>query len=81
MGYVMATIAASFFVLWLFNLRLRAFEAGNVGTWWHQWRIAHSITYLIAAVMLLRENRSAWIPLALDLVLALVARHVSKPTV
>lgn len=77
LGYVLATVSLAFFILWTFNLRLDAVEAGGKGTWWHQWRIVHAILYALAAVALLSQNRAAWVPLAADVIVAVVAKHVS----
>jgi len=79
LGIVLAIVATAFAVLWTFDLRMDAFEAGGQGTWWHQWRVVHAFLYALAAFMLLHaEDRRAWIPLALDVVVALVARQISK---
>jgi hypothetical protein len=79
LGIVLAMVATAFAILWSFNLRMDAMEAGGRGTWWHQWRIVHAALYAIAAYMLLSaEDRRAWIPLALDVVVAIVARQVSR---
>ena len=79
LGVILGIVSATFAILWTFNLRMDAFEAGGRGTWWHQWRIVHAILYAIAAYMLFHNSdRRAWIPLALDVIVALIARHVSK---
>lgn len=81
LGYVLATIAVVFAILWTFNLRLDAREGGANGTWWHQWRIVHALLYGTAAFMLLHaKDKRAWIPLALDVVVALLARKMSRPS-
>lgn len=79
LGIVLAIVATAFTILWAFDLRMDAFEAGGRGTWWHQWRIVHALLYAVAASMLLvAEDKRAWIPLALDVLVAIIARHISK---
>lgn len=52
-------------------MRERAFEAGGVA-WWGKFRILHGLTYLVAAVLAFNKNRSAWIPLIIDVLMGLV---------
>ena len=63
-------IAFSFLFLYFFNMRQNAFEAGGI-TWWANYRIIHGLLYLIAAIYAFNKNRSAWIPLALDVIIGL----------
>jgi hypothetical protein len=63
-------IAFSFLFLYFFNMRQKAFEAGGI-TWWANYRIIHGLLYLTAAFYAFNKNRSAWIPLTLDVLIGL----------
>lgn len=67
---VLFAIAFSFLFLYFFNMRQTAFEAGGV-TWWANYRIIHGLLYLTAAIYAFNKDRSAWIPLALDVIIGL----------
>lgn len=44
----------------------------NKGVWWGSYSLIHAMLYLTAAVYLLRGDRSAWIPLAAEVVIGMV---------
>ncbi len=71
-GILLGIISLSFFYLYFFNKRMNAPEAGTQGTWWSTYRVLHGLMYLAAAIYLLQGKiEYAWIPLAVDVVLAL----------
>ena len=65
--------------LWLFAFRRRmaAPEAGATGTWWHGLRPVHAALYAAFVLLATRssagERAYAWVPLSVDVALALVA--------
>lgn len=63
--------------LYAFRLRLEAPEAGGGGTWWHSLRPVHAALYaafvLIATSRQVSERRYAWVPLGVDVLLAICA--------
>lgn len=77
LGYIVATIATAFLVLWTCRLRMTAIEAGGP-TWWHEWRLVHGLVYTVAAAYLLTGNRDAWMFLMIDVGIGITAR-LSKP--
>ena len=71
LGYVLLAIGLTFLWLYFKNARLRAFEAAGGLTWWAPFRLLHGALYLASAVYALQmKGALAWIPLAIDLVLA-----------
>lgn len=68
-------IGIGFMTLYITNSRLSAFEAGGT-TWWANLRIVHAILYLIAAFMLYRGLKSAWIPLVIDVCVGLYISYL-----
>ncbi len=69
-GLLLLIIAISFLILYFFNLRLNAFEAGGK-TWWKKYRIIHGLLYLIAAIFAIQRIRLAHYPLLLDVLIGL----------
>tara|TARA_B100001287_G_scaffold270997_1_gene270591 strand:+ start:1534 stop:1902 length:369 start_codon:yes stop_codon:yes gene_type:complete len=63
-------IGASFLFLYFTNGRLNAPEGGG-DTWWVNYRLIHGLLYLAAAIYLFKQQRLAWIPLAIDTLLGL----------
>jgi len=71
LSYVLLAIGLTFLWLYFKNARLNAFEAAGGVTWWAPFRLLHGALYLAAAVYALQLKSSlAWIPLAIDLILA-----------
>jgi len=70
-SFILFTQAFTFMYLYFFKMRERAFEAGGVA-WWGNYRFLHGLTYLVAAILAFNKNRSAWIPLIIDVVMGLV---------
>jgi hypothetical protein len=66
-GIVMLVIGFSFLYLFLAKKRLDAQEGGGK-TWWSKYRIVHSIFYIIAGVLAIKNINYCWIPLVLDVI-------------
>lgn len=75
-GLLLLAIGLGFHGLYWSNSRLRAPEGGG-NTWWHEWRPVHGTLYLIAGGLAVHGDVRAWIPLAIDVVLGIIAhiRH------
>lgn len=65
LGVVFLLIGISFMYLYVCKLRMDAPEGGGK-TWWAEYRIVHSLLYLVAGAMAIKGDRRAWIPLAVD---------------
>lgn len=72
LGVALGLMGLSFLYLFFTHTRLQAPEARGV-TWWSHLRLIHGMLYLTAAVYALRQERQAWIPLALDVLFGLAA--------
>ena len=70
-GILILAISSSFLYLYFTDGRLNAPEGGGI-TWWVNFRLIHGVLYLAAAIYLLKRERFAWIPLALDTLLGLL---------
>ena len=71
LGFVLLAMGLGFLYLYFTNGRLTAPEAGGV-TWWSRFRIIHGVLYTVAAILALKGNRNAWIPLALDVIVGIL---------
>lgn len=71
-GILLLAIGVGFQTLFWTNSRLKAPEAGGV-TWWHTLRALHGTLYLMAGILAVKGNPKAWIPLAIDVVVGLLA--------
>ncbi len=69
-GIVLFCISLSFAYLYFNNLRLNAPEGGGI-TWWAEYRIIHTLLYLIAALYAFQGMRIATVPLLIDTVLGI----------
>ncbi len=68
LGIITLIIGTSFLFLYFNNLRLDAPEGGGI-TWWAKYRLIHGVLYLAAAHYLLENQRIAWLPLTMDVIL------------
>jgi len=72
LGSVLLIISIGFMYLYFNNLRLNAQEASGGVTWWAPYRIIHGLLYLAAAIYMFNDQKHAWIPLTVDVILGLV---------
>lgn len=75
LGAVLLTIGLGFQWLFWTNSRMTAPEAGGP-VWWHNLRVVHGMNFILAGAFALKHKREAWIPLAVDVVLGIMA-HVN----
>ena len=54
--------------LYFIKGRMNAPEGGGT-TWWANYRLIHGLLYICASIYLLQEERLAWIPLTMDVLL------------
>ena len=62
--------AATFIILYLFDLRKTGFEAGGK-IWWNSVRPIHGVLYLLFAIYALKSVKKSWIFLAIDVCLGI----------
>ena len=67
-GLLTSIIGASFLYLYIFNKRMNAPEGGG-STGWAKYRLIHGLLYICASIYLFQQQRIAWIPLTMDVVL------------
>lgn len=73
-----AVIAMAWLTLWTFRLRMYGREAGG-RVWWDAWRPVHAAVWLVVAWAAWRGRRRVVVAfLALDVALAIVARHLNQ---
>lgn len=65
LGLIVSMMAAGTLYLAITNGRMNAVEAGRK-TWWAPFRFIHGALLAASAVMLLKNNRNASLPLAID---------------
>ena len=76
MGYVALIISLSFIYLFLFGNKIADSQlewSGDKKIWWNNLRVVHGINYLIFAILAIQKNKNAWIPLAIDVTIGLIA--------
>lgn len=66
LALALAAIALGFFYLYATGSRLEARESSTGKTWWAKWRPLHGALYAMAALMVYKGSRNAWMPLVLD---------------
>jgi len=76
-GIITMIIGISFLYLYFSNGRMEAPEGGGV-TWWAKYRLIHGLLYINASIYLLQKERSAWIPLTIDLLFGLSVFILNK---
>lgn len=64
-------IGLTMLYLYISNRRLDAPEGGGT-TWWARYRWIHGLLYVIASLYLLSGNRTAYVPLTIDVIIGLV---------
>lgn len=72
LGLVISIMAAGTLYLAITNGRMNAVEAGGK-TWWAPFRFIHGALLAAAAAMLLKNNRNASLPLAIDAIIGIAA--------
>lgn len=68
---LLAIIATGFLYLGFANGRLDAQEAGGK-TWWANFRIVHGALFLAAAILVLKQTKTASVPLLADVILGIL---------
>jgi hypothetical protein len=68
---LLAIIATGFLYLGFTNGRLDAQEAGGK-TWWVNFRIVHGALFLAAAILVIKQAKTASIPLLVDAILGIL---------
>ena len=70
----LSSIAAGFFLLRVFNLRMAAQESSTGITYWHNARVLHAAFYASSALLLASSEWSRWafVPLLADVVFGVV---------
>lgn len=71
-GAILLIMGINFLILYFFNLRLNAPEAGGK-TWWTNLRLFHGLLYICAAIYSLNMDKMASVPLGIDVVIGLIA--------
>jgi hypothetical protein len=66
-------IGIGFITIYLGNLRTTGREVLGNKIWWNQLRPIHAINYLVFAYLAYRKNKKAYVPLAIDVIIGIVA--------
>ena len=70
-GLIVLVMAIGTIYLFLTNSRMNAVEGGGK-TWWANYRGIHGMLLLSAAIYLIREKRTAAIPLLMDVIMGMI---------
>ena len=71
-GFIIAILAIGTMYLALTNGRMNASE-GGMRTWWAPFRYIHGALLSVAAIMLLKNDANASLPLAIDVIVGIAA--------
>jgi hypothetical protein len=66
-------IGISFFMIYATGMRKTGIETGGKPIWWNQWRPVHGFLYLLFAILNMMNIRNAWMILAVDVIVGLIA--------
>ena len=66
-------IGMGFIAIYLGNLRTTGREVLGDKIWWNKLRPIHAFNYLIFAYLAYKKNKKAYIPLAIDVIIGIVA--------
>ena len=69
-GIITLIAGSHFMYLYFANERLNAPEGGGK-TWWANYRLIHGALYLTATTYLFQKDRTAYLPLTIDVILGL----------
>jgi hypothetical protein len=70
---IASIIGMSFFIIYVTGMRKTGIETGGKPIWWNQWRPVHGFLYLLFAILNAMNVRNAWMILALDAIIGLIA--------
>ena len=73
LGAIALVPALGFIVIYLGDYRKTGMEVGGGRIWWNALRPVHGCLYLLFALLALKKQRKAWIPLLIDVCLGLFA--------
>ena len=73
MGVVALIIAIGFIRIYFFSPRDTGAEVLGGKIWWNDIRLVHAVLYICFAVFAFQGKSYSWIPLAIDVVIGLVA--------
>jgi hypothetical protein len=73
MGIIALLIAISFLYLFFSNSRTSGLEVFGDKIWWNNLRPVHAILYIAFAYSAFTCNKSAWVFLALDVIIGLIS--------
>ena len=71
LGLITTIIGTTMLYLYFIKGRMNAPEGGGT-TWWANYRLIHGLLYICASIYLFQEDRLAWIPLTMDVLLGLI---------
>ena len=70
--FLLTAIGLGFAYIYLNGLRKTGMEVFGDKIWWNNWRPFHSAMYLIAALLIIKQNKNAYLPIALDTTVGLI---------
>lgn len=73
LGIIALIPAISFIIIFLGDFRKTGSEVFGGKIWWNDLRPIHACLYLLFALLALKKNKFAWIPLLLDVLIGLIS--------
>lgn len=73
MGYIALIVSLGFAVIYLGGLRKTGPEVFGKKIWWNSLRPVHASLYFLFALLAIQKHAHAWVVLALDALVGLVA--------
>ena len=73
MGYAALIVSLGFTIIYLGDLRKTGPEVFGDTIWWNDLRPLHAALYFWFALLAIKGNKYAWVPLAIDVTVGLAA--------
>lgn len=73
LSIVALIISIGFFYIYFTGSRKTGTETEGRPIWWNNWRPVHGTMYLLFAILTLANVKNAWVILALDVIIGLIA--------
>ena len=73
LGMLALIPAIGFIIIYFSGIRTSGPEVFGEKIWWNELRIVHALLYILFAIYAFQNKSFAWIPLAIDVIVGLIA--------
>ena len=72
LSLIILIIGLTWLIMYIYNIRLNGIEVINGIIWWKEYRIYHSILYIITFILMYLNIKYSYIPLGIDVILGII---------